>query len=95
VRRLSAYTHQYWARHHDTERDPIIAKNLDLLQNILPKINNRKPPRVKLSSVEEDTLPSYEQGVLIPGHLESCQKSMVMSGVAGSSPGLEPDACQV
>jgi hypothetical protein len=68
---LSAYTHHYGTRSDSTKRDTIVAKSLDLLQNILPEINNRKPPWMELSSVEEDTLPSYEQRVLIPGHLES------------------------
>lgn len=44
-----------------TERDTIVSKSFDLLQNIRPKINDRKPPWMELSSVKEDTLAAYEQ----------------------------------
>jgi hypothetical protein len=71
VRWLSAYNRHYWDGQQSTERDTIIAESLDLLQDILPKINDRKPPGVKLSRIEKDTLASYEQGVLVPGHLEN------------------------
>lgn len=65
-------------KQHSTERDTIVSKSLNLLQNILPQINDRKPPGVELSSVEEDTLSAHEQRMLIPSHLESRQKSMVI-----------------
>jgi len=46
---------------YSTERDTVVSKSLDLLQNILPEINDRKPPWMEFSCVKEDTLAAYEQ----------------------------------
>jgi hypothetical protein len=75
--RWLAYLYSNGMKVQSTKRYTIVAKSFDLLQNIFPEVNYRKPPRMEFASVQEDTLAAHEQRMLVPSYLFSDQMVMV------------------